>query len=29
MEGLFSFLLFAGLFYLMRRFGCSYHMAHD
>lgn len=28
MEGLFSLLLFAGLFYLMMRFGCGAHMAH-
>lgn len=28
MEGLFSFLLFAGLFFLMMRFGCGSHVAH-
>lgn len=28
MEGLFSFLLFAVLFYLMMRFGCGAHMVH-
>ena len=28
MEGLFSFLLFAGFFYLMMRFGCGAHMIH-
>jgi Cu+-exporting ATPase len=28
MEGLFSLLLFAGLFFLMMRFGCGAHMAH-
>jgi YHS domain-containing protein len=28
MEGLFSFLLFAGLFYVMMRFGCGAHMVH-
>ncbi|MFA5372277.1 MAG: heavy metal-binding domain-containing protein [Sideroxydans sp.] len=28
MEGLFSLLLFAGLFFLMMRFGCGSHMAH-
>ena len=28
MEGVFSFLLFAGLFYLMMRFGCGAHMVH-
>lgn len=28
MEGLFSFLLFAGLFYFMMRHGCGAHMAH-
>ena len=28
MEGFFSFLLFAGLFYLMMRFGCGAHMMH-
>jgi YHS domain-containing protein len=28
MEGLFSFLLFAVLFYFMMRFGCGSHMAH-
>jgi YHS domain-containing protein len=28
MEGLFSFLLFAGLFYLMMRHGCGAHMTH-
>ena len=28
MEGLLSFLLFAGLFYLMMRFGCGAHMVH-
>jgi YHS domain-containing protein len=27
-EGLFSFLLFAGLFYFMMRFGCGAHMVH-
>lgn len=28
MESLFSFLLFAGIFYLMMRFGCGTHMTH-
>ncbi|MBT8433760.1 MAG: YHS domain-containing protein [Gammaproteobacteria bacterium] len=28
MEGFFSFLLFAGLFYLMMRVGCGAHMMH-
>ena len=28
MEGLFSFLLFAGFFYIMMRFGCGSHMTH-
>ena len=28
MEGLLSLLLFAGLFYLMMRFGCGAHMVH-
>ena len=28
MEGFFSFLLFAGLFYLMMRVGCGAHMTH-
>jgi len=28
MEGLFSFLLFAGLFFLLMRFGCGAHMMH-
>ena len=28
MEGLFSVLLFVGLFYLMMRFGCGAHMGH-
>jgi YHS domain-containing protein len=28
MEGLFSFLLFAGLFYFMMRYGCGAHMTH-
>ena len=28
MERLFSFLLFAALFYLMMRFGCGAHMIH-
>jgi len=28
MEGLISFLLFAGFFYLMMRFGCGAHMVH-
>lgn len=28
MEGLISFLLFAGLFYVMMRFGCGAHMIH-
>jgi len=28
MEGLGSLLLFAGLFYLMMRFGCGAHMVH-
>lgn len=28
MEGLFSLLLFAGLFFLMMRFGCGAHMLH-
>lgn len=28
MEGLLSLLLFAGLFFLMMRFGCGSHIAH-
>ena len=28
MEGLFSLLLFAGLFFLTMRFGCGAHIAH-
>ena len=28
MDGAISFLLFAGVFYLMMRFGCGAHMAH-
>jgi len=28
MDGLLSILLFAGLFYVMMRFGCGAHMAH-
>ena len=28
MEGLFSMLLFAGLFFVMMRFGCGAHMMH-
>ena len=28
MEGLFSLLLFAGLFFLMMRFGCGSHISH-
>lgn len=28
MEGLFSFLLFAGLFYFMMRHGCGAHITH-
>jgi YHS domain-containing protein len=28
MEGLFSLLVFAGLFYVMMRFGCGAHMVH-
>jgi len=28
MNGLFSLLLFAGVFYLMMRFGCGAHMVH-
>lgn len=28
MDGLLSFLLFAGFFYLMMRFGCGAHMIH-
>jgi YHS domain-containing protein len=28
MDGLFSLLLFAGLFYFMMRFGCGAHMVH-
>jgi len=28
MEGLFSLLMFAGLFYFMMRFGCGAHMVH-
>ena len=28
MEGLFTLLLFAGLFYVMMRFGCGAHMVH-
>lgn len=27
-EGLFSFLLFAGVFYLMMRYGCGAHLIH-
>ena len=29
MEGLLSFLVFGGLFYLMMRYGCGAHMAHE
>ena len=28
MEGLVSFLIFAGVFYLIMRFGCGAHMIH-
>lgn len=28
MDGFLSFLLFAGLFYVMMRFGCGAHVAH-
>ncbi len=28
MDGLLTFLIFAGLIYLMMRFGCGAHMAH-
>ncbi len=28
MDGLLSFLIFAGLFYFMMRFGCGAHMVH-
>lgn len=28
MEGLFSFLVFAVLFFLMMRFGCGSHIGH-
>ncbi len=28
MDGLFSFLLFAGFFYFMMRFGCGSHVVH-
>lgn len=28
MEGLFTFLLIGGLFFLMMRYGCGAHMAH-
>ncbi len=28
MDGLLSFLLFAGLFFLMMRFGCGSHVGH-
>lgn len=28
MEGLFSFLVFAVLFFLMMRFGCGSHISH-
>ncbi len=28
MDGLLTFLIFAGLFYLMMRFGCGAHMVH-
>ena len=28
MDGLFSLLLFGGLFYVMMRFGCGAHMTH-
>jgi len=28
MEGLVTFLIFGGLFYLMMRFGCGAHMVH-
>jgi len=28
MDGLLSFLLFAGVFYLMMRYGCGAHMIH-
>lgn len=29
MEGLVTFLIFAGLFYVMMRFGCGAHMTKD
>jgi len=29
MDGLISLLVFAGLFYLMMRFGCGAHMVHS
>ncbi|ALP53762.1 metal ion permease [Candidatus Tenderia electrophaga] len=28
MDGLLTFLIFAGLFYVMMRFGCGAHMVH-
>lgn len=28
MEGLFTLLLYAGLFYFLMRFGCGAHMTH-
>jgi hypothetical protein len=28
MDGFLSFLLFAGLFYVMMRYGCGAHMVH-
>jgi YHS domain-containing protein len=28
MDGLLTFLIFAGIFYLMMRFGCGAHMVH-
>ena len=28
MDGLLTFLIFAGLFYMMMRFGCGAHMVH-
>ena len=28
MEGLLTLLMYAGLFYLMMRFGCGAHMVH-
>lgn len=28
MEGFLTFLIFAGLFYVMMRFGCGAHMVH-